>query len=147
MKTRVKSEVPNYTISLPGLCAVCNRLKNLSLSHNRMMCAECQRGEWKKPTDPLSQLLAAMPPVAVVDPTPLPAPAKGLLFRLAKVINPRTGRSVTVCVNRTGEIPISSRPMVGGKAEVTQWWEVRAPTFKEARAMVERGEGVLAWKS
>lgn len=69
----------------------------------------------------------------------LPAPPSSQLplHRLAKVTNPKSGRPVTVCVNKEGVIPPSYRPMCGGLEKVETWYEFRVATFKEARQMLE----------
>jgi hypothetical protein len=65
-----------------------------------------------------------------------------ILWRLAELTNPRTGRDILIEVNKNGSLVPSDRERVGGKLQYApEWTEVRATSRTEARQLVAEGEG------
>lgn len=61
------------------------------------------------------------------------------LHRVAQVVNPKTGRTVTVGVKADG----SQLPRFSYLPDATEWRIVRAPSWAEASAKARAGEGEL----
>lgn len=69
------------------------------------------------------------------------------LWRLAWLINPRTGRNIVLFhLGADGSIIPRDRKRTGLKF-VDEWFEVRAPTLVEARKLVESGKGTRYQKA
>lgn len=65
-----------------------------------------------------------------------------ILWRIAELQNPRTGRDIIIEVNKDGSLVPSDRERVGGKLQYApEWVEVRATSRTEARQLVAEGEG------